>query len=185
MYGLIHNSLRDMMRTRLGDDEWAEIMLAAGLSEKDFLSLKSYDDSVVLSLLGVAHARTGRSIDELLYDFGWHFISRTAFAHYAGVLNMHGESFWELLDNLNHMHDRIASSFPGYRPPSFQLLPIEENTYELIYSSSRQGLTAFVRGLLDGLADYFSVVVEITVVHDTLSDQGQQTRFRLTALGTK
>jgi hypothetical protein len=42
-----------------------------------------------------------------------------------------------------------------------------------------------VRGLLDGLADYFSVVVEITVVHDTLSDQGQQTRFRLTALGTK
>jgi len=185
MYGLIHNSLRDMVKTRLGDDEWAVIMHAAGLSEKDFLSLKSYDDSVVLSLLSVTHARTGSSIDELLYDFGWHFIKRTAFAHYAGVLNMHGETLWELLDNLNHMHDRIASSFPGYRPPSFQLLPTAENTYELIYSSSRQGLTAFVWGLLDGLADYFSVAIEIAVVQDTLTDQGQMTRFRLTALGTK
>lgn len=184
MYGLIHNSLRDMVKTRLGDDEWADIMQTAGLSEIDFLSLKSYDDSVVLSLLGVTHARTGRSIDELLYDFGWHFIKRTAFAHYAGVLNMHGETLWELLGNLNHMHDRIASSFPGYRPPSFQLLPTAENTYELIYSSSRQGLTAFVRGLLDGLADYFSVVIDITVVEDTLSDQGQLTRFRLTYLGS-
>lgn len=185
MYGLIHNSLRDMLKTRLGDDEWAVIMQTAGLTEKDFLSLKSYDDSVVLSLLDVTHARTGRSIDELLYDFGWHFIKRTAFAHYGGVLNMHGESLWELLANLNHVHDRIASSFPGYHPPSFQLLPTAENTYELIYSSSRQGLTTFVRGLLDGLADYFSVAIEITVVQDTLSDQGQLTRFRLTAPGIK
>jgi guanylate cyclase soluble subunit beta len=180
MYGLIHNSLRDMIRTHLGDDEWAVIMQTAGLSGKDFLSLKSYDDNVVLLLIGVTHARTGRSFDELLYDFGWHFIKRTAFAHYAGVLNMHGETLWELLANLNHMHDRIASSFPDYRPPSFQLLPTEENTYELIYSSSRQGLTAFVRGLLDGLADYYSVVIEVTVVEETLSDEGQLTRFRLT-----
>jgi guanylate cyclase soluble subunit beta len=185
MYGLIHNSLRDMVKTRLGDDEWPEIMQTAGLSESDFLSLKNYDDTVVMSLLGVTRAKTGLSIDELLYDFGWHFIKRTAFTHYAGVLDMHGETLWELLGNLNHMHDRIASSFPGYRPPSFQLLPTAENTYELIYSSSRQGLTAFVRGLLDGLADYFSIVIDITIVEDTLSDQGQLTRFRLTAVGAE
>jgi hypothetical protein len=37
-----------------------------------------------------------------------------------------------------------------------------------------------VRGLLDGLADYYSVVIEVTVVEETLSDEGQLTRFRLT-----
>jgi hypothetical protein len=182
MYGLIHNSLRDMVKTEIGDSEWTEIVQAAGLTEKDFLSLKSYDDSVVLSLLGVIHEKTGRSINDLLHGFGLHFIKRTAFEHYAGVLNMHGTNLWELLGNLNHMHDRIASSFPGYRPPSFQLLENAEGTYDLLYSSSRQGLTSFVEGLLAGLADYFAVKLDVKLLDDNVSEQGQITRFKLTAI---
>jgi len=182
MYGLIHNSLRDMVKTEIGDREWAEIVQAAGLTEKDFLSLKSYDDSVVLSLLSVTHKKTGRSINDLLHGFGSHFIKRTASEHYAGVLNMHGTNLWELLGNLNHMHDRIASSLPGYRPPSFRLFDHADGTYDLLYSSSRQGMTAFVEGLLTGLADYFAIKLDVKLLDDNASEQGQITRFRLTAI---
>ncbi|MDO9519094.1 MAG: heme NO-binding domain-containing protein [Pseudohongiella sp.] len=181
MYGLIHNSLRAMVKTELGNDAWAEIVEAAGLSEKDFLSLKSYDDSVVLALLAATHKTTGRSVNDLLYDFGRHFIKHTAFGHYSAVMSMHGSSVWELLDSLNHMHDRIASSFPDYAPPSFQLLG-GDGSYELIYSSTRQGLTSFVRGLIAGLADHFSVVIDIKVLEDVCPDQGQITRFSLKAI---
>ncbi|MDO9476889.1 MAG: heme NO-binding domain-containing protein [Pseudohongiella sp.] len=185
MYGLIHNSLRTMVKTELGDHAWADIVEAAGLTEKDFLSLKSYDDSLVLSLLSATQAKTGRTIADLLHAFGKHFIKRTAYEHYAGVLNMHGATLWELLDNLNHMHDRIASSFPGFLPPSFELKARDDGAYELTYSSARQGLTAFVEGLLDGLADYFDLTLDVKVLSDTCSEEGQQTRFCLTTTEPK
>ena len=182
MYGLIHNSLRSMVKADLGDQAWSDIVHSAGLSEKDFLSLKSYDDSVVLSLLAAIHAKTGHSIPDLLHAFGKHFIKRTAAEHYGGVLNMHGTTLWELLTNLNHMHDRIASSFPGFRPPLFELQPMDEGRYELTYSSARQGLTAFVEGLLAGLSEYFELPLDVKVLSDTCSDEGQQTRFCLTSI---
>jgi hypothetical protein len=185
MYGLIHNSLRAMVKMDLGNEVWAEIVEAAGLSEKDFLSLQSYDDSVVLSLLAATHEKTGRGIDDLLYEFGLHFVKHTAFGHYAAVMDMYGSTLWELLDSLNHMHDRIASSFPDYMPPSFQLTENGDGTHELIYSSTRQGLTVFVEGLIAGLAAHYGVVVSVKVLEDKRSDEGQQTRFLLTAIQPK
>jgi hypothetical protein len=180
MYGLIHNSLRAMVKADLGIEVWAKIVEAAGLSEKDFLSLQSYDDGVVLTLLAATHDETGRSIDGLLYDFGLHFVKYTAFGHYAALMDMYGSTLWELLDSLNHMHDRIASSLPDYMPPSFRLTENGDGTHELLYSSTRQGLTAFVEGIIAGLASHYDVGVSVKVLEDKRSDQGQQTRFLLT-----
>jgi hypothetical protein len=179
MYGLIHNSLRAMLKSDLGEDAWQQVATRAGVSEEDFLSLKSYDDNVMLQLLTAA-SETGKiELGDLLYRFGQHFIEHTAYTHYAGIMDMHGKTLWELLSNLNHMHDRMTSSFPEYRPPTFAVTEVADGQYEVIYVSERQGLTRFVEGLLTGLVTRFELAYCVTTLAEMLNEDGQQTRFLL------
>ena len=179
MYGLIHKSARDMVINELGTHEWDQVVARANLDDEDFLALKSYDDTVLLNLLDAVVHISGIPLPGLLHKFGFHFITRTAYVHYAAVMDTHGRSLWELLANLNHMHDRMTSSFPAYRPPTFTLLPLDTGDYELIYISDRQGLTPFVEGLLDGLAFQFQTMVSVSIIEDTTNGSGQTTRFLL------
>jgi guanylate cyclase soluble subunit beta len=179
MYGLIHSSLRTMLRNDLGEQCWAQIAIRAAVSEDDFLSLKSYDDSVMLDLLAAASEIGQIELGDLLYKFGRHFVEHTAYTHYTSIMNMHGTTLWELLNNLNHMHDRMTSSFPDYRPPTFTVLTQEDGQYLVTYLSERQGLTRFVEGLLSGLISQFNLVCKVSVIDEAVFESGQQTRFLL------
>jgi len=179
MYGLIHNSVRDLVLNDLGADVWEQVTEKAQVSEQEFLSLKSYEDAVLLRILGAISDVGGIPLDDLLYRFGLHFIRHTAYTHYAGVMSMYGRSLWDLLANLNHMHDRMTSSFPEYRPPTFDLTDLGNGQYELIYISERQGLTRFVEGLIDGMAKQFSTSLDVSVLEESVTVEGQQTRFLL------
>jgi len=179
MYGLIHNAVRAMVKDDLGDEAWLQISKRAGVSEEDFLSLKSYDDAVMLRILDAISSMGDIALEDVLYRFGLYFIRHTAFKYYGGVLNSYGTTLWALLANLNHMHDRMTSSFPEYRPPTFSLVAVANNHYELQYISERQGLMRFVEGLIDGLAEQFDVELNVTVLEETLMEAGQQTRFLL------
>lgn len=184
MYGLIHNSARAMVIAELGEDAWGKIAAHASLSDEEFLSLKSYEDAVMHRMLGSVCEVSGLTLDDLLFRFGVYFIEHTAYAHYGGVLSMHGATLWELLANLDHMHDRMTSSFPDYRPPGFALSPMSNGVYELVYTSERQGLTRFVEGLVHGMASHFSIALTIEVIEETLLEVGQETRFLLTQADT-
>jgi hypothetical protein len=154
MYGLIHNSARDYVLAGLGGDKWQQIVRLADLGDDDFLALRSYDDSVMLRLLGAAVEVSGLPLPKLLHGFGRHFIDNMALAHYGGVMATHGQSLWEFLHNLNHMHDSMASS-------------------------ERQGLSDFVIGLIEGLALHFRTPVAISIIEDRSDPSGQNTRFLL------
>lgn len=181
MYGLIHNSARTMVINELGADAWDRVVEIAGLSDDDFLALQSYDDAILFRLLGGVVQISDIPLPSLLHQFGVHFIEHTAYRHYAGVMSMHGQTLWDVLSNMNHLHDRMTSSFPAYRPPTFTLLPQGAGRYELVYISERQGLTAFVEGLLDGLARHFGTALTVTVLDDSCHEAGQTTRFLLQA----
>lgn len=181
MYGLIHNSARALVINEFGADAWDRVADEAGLSDDDFLALKSYDDSVLLRLLSAVVHISNTPLQDLLHRFGMHFVENTAYSHYAGVMNMHGRTLWDVLANLNHMHDRMTSTFPAYRPPTFTLLTQENGSHELIYTSERQGLTGFVHGLIDGLASHFETPLTVTVLEQNCDEAGQTTRFLLQA----
>jgi hypothetical protein len=179
MYGLIHNSARSMVIAEMGEAAWDQVARRADLSDEEFLSLKSYEDAVMHRMLGAVCEVSGVTLDALLYRFGQFFITHTAYAHYGGVLSQHGSTLWELLANLNHMHDRMTSSFPDYLPPSFAVSPVSPGVHELVYSSERQGLTRFVEGLIDAMAAHFSIKLSITVLEEVRMETGQVTRFLL------
>jgi guanylate cyclase soluble subunit beta len=179
MYGLIHRSVRDMVLAQYGEDRWNRILKAANAGDEHFMSMQSYDDSVVLALIGGACKELGQEPAALLEGFGRHWIADTAKKTYANLMKSYGDNLWDFLENLDFMHDRISTTFPSFRPPAFELERISDHEALLHYVSTRQGLTPFVVGLLKGLAVEFGEVVDIEIKSETQSDAGQRTTFLL------
>lgn len=183
MYGLIHRSVRDMVIAHFGDDRWNRILADAKVSDDDFMSMQSYDDSVVFNLVGSACKELNLEPAAVLEAFGRHWIADTAKKTYANLLKSYGNNLWEFLENLDFMHDRISTTFPDFRAPSFELERQGEGEALLYYTSSRRGLTPFVTGLLHGLAGEFGVSLQVDVQSEQLLEPGQRTTFRLTSQG--
>ena len=179
MYGLVHTSVRDMVLQNHGTGTWEQIRSAAGVGGEDFLAMKSYDDSIILSLVTAASETLQITPEECLNAFGQFWVLDTAAKHYSEMIDGFGTNIWDLLENLDHMHDRMSSTFHGYDPPSFFLENKTAGTYLLHYRSSRQGLTPFVIGLLKGLAIHFKTSIGIAIEQETLTTNGQHTVFRI------
>ena len=52
MYGLINSSLQSMIRDKFGDEQWDKVLIASGVPEDSFLSMRSYDDAITYDLEG-------------------------------------------------------------------------------------------------------------------------------------
>lgn len=180
MYGLIHRAVRDMVITGYGDERWQRIVNDANANEEHFMSMQAYDDSVVLALVGSTCKELNMEPAVVLEAFGRHWIEDTAKKTYSNMLKSYGENLWEFLENLNFMHDRISTTFPSFRAPMFELERLSDTKGRLVYTSTRQGLTPFVIGLLRGLAIEFKGGLDIVVESETLSESGQKTIFLLT-----
>lgn len=183
MYGLVHTSIRDMVLTHHGPVVWERVKNGAGVGDDAFLAMKSYDDSIVLSLVTTAAKVLDISEAECLDTFGQFWVLDTTVKHYGNMINSYGDEIWGFLQNLDSLHDRISSTFPYYKAPSFFLEKNGDGEHLLHYRSSRQGLTPFVIGLLKGLAIHFKTELDISVVAEELSDAGQHTTFCLEAGG--
>lgn len=179
MYGLVHRAIRDMVLAHHGPQVWEQIQRESGVGDDAFLAMQSYDDSIVLRLVGAASEVLDISQAECLDAFGQFWVLDTAAKHYGTMLDSFGEGIWEFLGNLNSLHDRISSTFQGYDAPSFHLETTEEGVRLLHYQSSRQGLTPFVVGLLKGLAQHFNTGLLISIVSEEMNEQGQSTTFCL------
>ena len=179
MYGLVHTSVRDMVLQNHGTGNWEKIRAIAEVGDEELLAMKSYDDSIILSLVSAASEILEITSDQCLDEFGQFWILDTAAKQYSEMIDGLGPSIWALLKNLDHMHDHMTSTFHGYDPPSFFLKQTKHNTHLVHYRSSRQGLTPFVIGLLKGLAIHFNTPIDISIEQETLSPEGHHTVFRI------
>ena len=80
---------------------------------------------------------------------------------YGPILKLAGNSFYEILTNLDDLHIRVGHTFVNQHPPSFTCKKIDDHTLRLVYRSIREGLSPLVFGLLRGLAKSFNRKVEI------------------------
>ena len=87
----------------------------------------------------------------------------------------------DFLANLNALHDRIASTFTNYVPPQFEVeeIDVASGKYRVHYFSKRDGLTAFVVGLLKGLAKHFDDRMEIIGLDIHPQNPGTHSVFEL------
>ncbi len=178
MYGLINNSLKDMIQKQFGEDKWQEVLTASNVPEDSFLSMRRYDDDITYSLAGAASEVLGAPVDACLEMFGQHWVLETASKSYGMLLDAAGRDMIGFLRNMNSLHDRITSTFLDYVPPEFHVE--EEGTaYKIHYISQRLGLNSFVVGLLKGLGTRFSTTVTILEQTDVAVEKGTHTIFKV------
>ena len=98
---------------------------------------------------------------------------------YESLLRAAGSDMLGFLGNLNNLHDRISSTFLNYRPPNFRVREGDGKDVEILYLSERIGLTPFVEGLLQGLAQRFNQSMEIMGIEPQSVETGEKTLFKV------
>lgn len=158
MFGMIHRSARDMVHEQFGAAAWDQVLETAGLDEAVLVSAQNYPDETTLRLVEAAARTAGLTLDETLEAFGRHWVRAADRGPYSGTLRMLGGSLLESLTNLDSMHASIQIAMPEARLPQFRVIAHGPAEIRVAYHSHRQGLEAFVRGLLEGLLARFSTL---------------------------
>ena len=161
MYGLINKAVEGLVRSKFGDATWDRIRTRAGLPDEPFISMEQYADKTTYDLVGAASAELGAPAEAILEEFGLYWVKYTAEAGYGELMKSAGKTFPEFLRNLDQLHTRVKLAFPHLAPPSFAVSDETAGSLTLSYYSGRPGLAPLVVGLLRGLADRFSVDVQI------------------------
>ena len=166
MYGLINRAICALVTREFGEDAWTKISEAAGYGGVEFAGMDTYPDEVTYALVGAASETLDIPADQLLYTFGTFWTSYASEAGYLELLDMTGDSFEEFVSQLDDLHARIALIFPDLQPPSFEFEELSTGHGLLHYYTERPGLAPMVRGLLESLADRFSITVDIQLRDD-------------------
>ncbi len=170
MYGLVNKAVKDLVIANAGEEIWLEIASEAGV-DPIFISMDSYDDKVTYDLVAVASRRLETPAEEILRQFGSHWIRFTATEGYGPLVEMFGGTLAEFLRNLSDdLHGRVAVTMPHLKPPEFFTEEVSPNQFDVHYKSHRPGLSPMVQGLLEGLAERYKTRAD--VAHkDTVSEQ--------------
>lgn len=93
------------------------------------------------------------SANDLLEAFGRMFFEFCVESGYDNILNVLGSTTRHFLQNLDALHDHLASIYPGMRAPSFRCSTRDsDGALVLHYYSERPGLEHIVIGLVRSVA---------------------------------
>ena len=166
MYGMVNEGIRSFIETNFGVEAWQSICNDADIDVKQFERLGSYDDSVTYDLVGAVAKHTNLPAGKVLSVFGEYWVDYAGQSGFGNLLKLAGDSFVERIQNLDDMHERILMTMPNLKPPSFELVEIEEGVYHLSYYSTRPGLAPMVIGLLHGLAEQTEEKISVEQIQE-------------------
>ncbi|XP_071951378.1 guanylate cyclase soluble subunit beta-1-like [Antedon mediterranea] len=155
MYGFVNHALQLTVLRNYGSEVWEQIKReAAGDVDGDFLLRQVYDDQLSFDLVGAAVKILKVDVNDLLEAFGWMFFRFCQESGYEKILMVLGSNTTDFLQNLDALHDHLASIYPGMRAPSFRCtLRESDGALVLHYYSERPGLESIVIGLVKAISD--------------------------------
>lgn len=153
MYGMVNLALQALITQEHGQATWERIKDKAGVEVAQFTSMAAYDDSITYGLAIAASEVLEAPVPHLLEVFGRFWIRFAMESPYAFLLGEAGSNLHELIPALDGLHTRLGLTFPELDPPSFGVVEETPQRIVLRYESHRPGLTPFVIGLVQGLAD--------------------------------
>jgi hypothetical protein len=165
VYGMINEAMRRHVEETAGADAWGRIAVRAD-APRSFASLHYYDDAVTYALVGAASTELGAPAEDLLRSFGHYWSLRVGPENYADILGATGTDVVSVLTHLDEMHARLQVLYPELRPPSFTVVDDGSDSFEVHYTSEREGLAPFVVGLLEGLGDLYGTPAKVVQVSD-------------------
>jgi len=166
MYGVIHRALRQMVTTSHGPATWEEVAKAAETGDFDMLATYAHGDDVTERIVLCSAAAMGQAPFQFLENFGQYWIRFAFSGEYGHLMQFCGSDFRTIINNMNRLHQGVAKTMPGTRPPKFWIISDDGHTIVVRYESQRKGLTPFVSGLLKGLLTHLGMEGRVSVLSE-------------------
>ncbi len=164
MYGIINRAIEDLIVENYGRTTWDEIKMKSNVEVDLYLSNEPYDDDDTYKLAITASEVLKIPLGDVLFAFGEYWVLKTGKEKYGYLMDAGGANLKEFLVNLPNFHNRIMLLFPKLMPPEFKISDQKEDSLNVHYYSTRQGLATFVIGLLSGLSKMYSVETKIELI---------------------
>ena len=158
MHGRILWQFRDYVESQHGKGAWKTVLKTAGLEERVYLS-QAYPDAEAFSLLKAASKVYGKSVANLLQEFG-EFTVPALLGMYSHLI----EPEWRTLDVIEHAeklaHGAVRQHERGAAPPYLCTRRVNSQKVILTYDSPRK-MCAFAVGIGLGLGKHFQEKIAI------------------------
>jgi len=166
MYGLVNQAIQGLVVDNFGDDNWKAIKQKANVTEDSFLSNEIYDDSITFNLAVSASEVLDIPLADVLKTFGKYWIIKVGNEKYGPLMKSGGDNFIDFIVNLPNFHSRVMLIYSDIKPPEFIVEKVTDSQLKLHYYSTRQGLTDFMFGLIQGLGELYQTAIEINLIAD-------------------
>lgn len=181
MYGMVNKGIEDLVTMKGGQALWEKIRVKSKCPFSTFQRLEVYDDAITYDLVKATSEELNLTPVQVLEAFGEFWVEFTSKEGYGPLMSMFGGSFHQAVLNLNHLHDRMGVSLPQIQPPKFDFKNVTDNTIDLYYFSTREGLAPMMTGLLKGLAKKYQASIQIEFAPKTKVEDGDL--FKIQILG--
>jgi hypothetical protein len=166
MYGLVNQAIQGLVIDNFGEDNWKAIKQKANVTEDSFLSNEIYDDSITFNLAVSASEVLNIPLADVLKTFGKYWIIKVGNEKYGPLMKSGGDNFIDFIVNLPNFHSRVMLIYSDIKPPEFIVEKVTDKQLKLHYYSTRQGLTDFMFGLIQGLGELYQTPIDIKLIAD-------------------
>ncbi|XP_054168023.1 guanylate cyclase soluble subunit beta-1-like [Oppia nitens] len=148
--------------------------------EGSFLVRLIYDDEITYNLVEAAERVLKIPANEILELFGGMFFDFCQESGYESILQVLGATPRDFLQNLDALHDHLATIYPGMRAPSFRCTEDPATGHLILhYYSEREGLEPIVIGIVKAVANKLhGTDVDVTVIK-TKDDGCDHVQFQI------
>jgi hypothetical protein len=146
MYGIINQSIQELIIKEFGEETWLKIISKCKLGVAEFQNHEIYDDNDTYALAGAAAKILSIEVSAVLKLFGEFWITDISLKKYPALMTSRGLELKEFIRNLPNFHNRIYLSYPKLIAPEFKITEDENETIWVEYYSNRPGLTMETTG---------------------------------------
>ncbi|XP_070198807.1 soluble guanylate cyclase 88E-like [Littorina saxatilis] len=181
MYGLLLESISDLIKTKYGEDKWEEIRQLAKVGPSVFSTHETYGEELIPNIARAAAVVLKENADDIMDGFGVAFVSFVGQYGYDSILKVLGRHMRDFLNGLDNLHEYLRFSYPKLRPPSFFVENESKAGLTLHYRSRRKGFVHYVKGQIRRVGElFYNTKVNIYVVDEVENaDHTVHVKFRL------
>ncbi|CAD5209304.1 unnamed protein product [Bursaphelenchus okinawaensis] len=167
MFGLIHDSIRQLFIKTYGEEFWKKAMLQAGFeSGKENIVNHYYPDSDTYAIVDAVSALAKITREDVWEMYGIQLIAYTMELGWDELMRYLSPDLKTFLNNLDSLHyfiDHVVYK-ANLRGPSFRCEENDDDTITLHYFTGRAGLYPIVKGVIREVARrIFNIEVTMTV----------------------
>lgn len=158
MKGIIFNVLESFITDNYGEDTFEDIIANCTLETTEpIVGPGTYPDGDMVEIIVKSSEKLGLSTDEFFKKLGRYTFAKLAERHPNFVTHFkHPKDFLKTVDGVIHVE--IRKLYQDSYLPSFKYFEPSEKELVITYYSKRK-LYALMEGLIDGVAEYFSVPI--------------------------